>query len=170
MEFRQWDNNVTLAVSTQKLLRDSGLILCLVGKMSNSTAWQRLGPWADIKGMVPSLDTLKEVLGIHSYIFIDPSLCCYLLSLVNTTILTMFNDDSLKQWRGCKSKETEGRDLFSGTYQNVKANATLEILKKITEKLHCYLMKDSSSSQNFGFVFHLQHYETQILISESNSI
>lgn len=47
----------------------------------------------------------------------------------------MLNNDSLKQWGGCKSKETERWDLFSGTYQNVEANETIgisEIHRKIT--------------------------------------
>lgn len=91
----------------------------------------------------------------------DPSPCCYLFSLVNTTML---NDDSLKQRGGCKSKETEGQDLFPGTYQNVEANETLGI-SKIHRKI-TLLSYESLSSQNFVFVFHLQHYETQILVSE----
>lgn len=69
MEFSQWDNNIALAVSTQQLLRDSTSVLCLIGKMSNSPAWQRMGLRADIKGMAPSPEIQKEVSGTHSYIF-----------------------------------------------------------------------------------------------------
>lgn len=79
----------------------------------------------------------------------------------------MLNDDSLKQREEYKSKETEGQDLFPGTYQNVEANETLGI-SKIHRKI-TLLSYESLNSQNFVFVFHLQHYETQILVSESNS-
>lgn len=113
MEFSQWDNNITLAVSTQQPLRDSTTVLCLFGKMPNSPAWQRMGPRADIKGMAPSPEIQKEASGTSV-----SSLCHSWSSLVNTK---MIDDDSLQQWEGCKSKEPEGQDLCLGTYQNAEA-------------------------------------------------
>lgn len=153
MEFSQWDNNIALAVSTQQLLRDSFVPHWKDVKFPSMTE-NGSQSWHKRNGPI-SWNTKRSIRDPQLHLY-DLCLHYYWSILINTM---MVDDDSLKQWEGCKSKEPEGQDLCSETYQNMEANETLRS-SKIHRKITLLSYETKLSGQDSWGFFHLQHCES----------